>query len=150
MTAKEFLERIRKCDTQIDKLTAIKQRMRDRATVITTTISKDGVPGRSGNDRVGCAAVEVADLEHEIDRAVCRYARQMRKAIRLIEQLDNPDHIRLLVMRYIEYAPFDTIAREMGRSVQGIFYMHGRALEAFEQVMNRQKSEKLRKEKKDE
>lgn len=139
MTAKEFLERIRKCDTQIDKMTAIKQRMRERATVITTTISKDGVPGRSGNDKVGCAAVEVADLEREIDRAVCRYARQIRKTTRLIEQLDNPDHIRLLVMRYIEYAPFEQIAREMGRSVQGIFYMHGRALEAFEQIMNTQK-----------
>lgn len=137
MSAKDYLERIRKCDEQIDNLSAVKQRMRERATVITSSISKDGVPGRGGGDRIGCAAVEVADLEQEIDRAVCRYARQIRKAIRLIDQLDNPDHIRLLIMRYIEYAPFDTIAREMGRSVQGIFYMHGRALEAFEQVMNR-------------
>lgn len=136
--AKDFLERIRKCDTQIDNLTVVKQRVRDRATAITSRISRDRAPGAGTGDKVGRAAVEVADLEREIDQAVSRYARQIRTAVRLIGKLDNPDHIKLLTMRYIEYKSFDHIALEMKRSVQGIFYMHGRALEALEQIMNTQ------------
>lgn len=136
MTAKEHLERIRTHDAQLEMLTQIRQEIRDRATLVTSTPSQDGVPGRRRNDRISYAAIEMADLEKEIDRAVCRYARQMRKTIAMIDKLDNPDHIRLLTMRYIQHTPFEQIAQAMGRSVQGIFYMHGRALEAFEQVMN--------------
>lgn len=133
--AKAYLERIRKCDTQIDNLIAIKQRVRERATVITPSISLAGSQGSKRSDKVGSASVEVADLERELDKAVGRYARQIRKTARMIDQLENPDYIKLLTMRYMEYAPFDQIAKEMGRSVQGIFYMHGRALEALEKIM---------------
>lgn len=148
--AKAFLERIRKCDTQIDNLTALKKRVHERAVVITPSISQAGSRGSRRSDRVGNAAVEVADLERELDRAVCRYTQQIRQAIRMIDRMDNPDYIKLLTMRYIEYTPFDQIAEEMSRSVQGIFYMHGRALEAFEQVLNRAKMRKNQKGESDE
>ena len=142
MSAKECLERIRRCDTKLEMLAEIRQELRERATLVTPTVSQDGVPGRKRSDRISYAAIEMADLEREIDRAMCRYARQMRKTIAMIDKLDNPDHIRLLTMRYIQHTPFEQIAQAMGRSVQGIFYMHGRALEAFEQVMNRPDYEK--------
>jgi DNA-directed RNA polymerase specialized sigma subunit len=43
--------------------------------------------------------------------------------------------VKVLHKRYFEYKPWEQIACEMGYSYRNVCYIHGKALQAFEALM---------------
>lgn len=137
--AKVYLKRLHRYDALIKSKRAQRQRLYETATKITPNMSDDGGHGSGFSDKIGNAATKIADLDREIDKSICEYVDLLRAVTQIIERLEKPEHIRVLNMRYVECAPFKKIEEEMGMTERGVHHLHGRALQAFEKIMEDRK-----------
>ena len=141
--AQIYLERIKKLDVQIDAMEQEKLALRDLAYRVTPSMSGNGGSSGGNHDKIGSAAARIADKEAEIDQAVDRLIDMKAEAARLLDQLDKPEHYKVLHSRYILYKSFESIAVDMGYSYRNIHYLHGRALQAFGKVLEAQKPQEI-------
>ena len=65
---------------------------------------------------------EVSEIQKELDTLMS----SMREKIQAVNDDDARD---LLTKRYLEFKPWKTIAKDIGYSVQHIYYLHNKALE---------------------
>lgn len=142
--AQLYLERIKKLDVQIDAMEQEKQALRDLAYRVTPSMSGSGGASGGGNhDKIGSAAARIADKEAEIEEAIDRLIDMKDEATGLLKHLAKPEHFKVLHSRYILYKSFESIAVEMGYSYRNIHYLHGRALQAFEKVLEEYRIKRL-------
>ena len=82
----------------------------------------------------------LAEIEAEKARWVklkAKYERELRRRVDMIAKLDKPDHIEILMLRYVELRrdgsqlSFREISQRMHRSEERVFHIHGEALQAF-------------------
>lgn len=132
---KAYLQKIRLYDAHINNKLAEKRRLFEMATSITATLRDDVVSGTGAKDRVGDIASKLADIEMEIDRAVDAFVDKKREVQEHIDKLQNPDHVKLLYKRYVEYLSFEQIACDLNFSYRHTTRLHGRALQAIERVL---------------
>ncbi len=135
-----YLERIRRIDVEIEcKLEELKEL--DSAVKRITPVMKDtGAGGGSGNqDRMGDTIARIIDLRNEINSDVDKLVDIKREAARLMKRLARPEHYQLLHKRYVLYKSFEQIAAEMRYSYRNVCYVHGRALQAFDKVLEEHK-----------
>ena len=57
------------------------------------------------------------------------------EVLQMLSKVENPNYYRLLHSRYILYKKWEQIAYEMNYTYRGITKMHGKALLAFESVL---------------
>ena len=134
MTAQEkkaALRRYREAESEIDSLLLERERWQARALRITPCLS--GMPRAGGNGRaLESAAVQVASIEAEIDRAVAR-AQEDRARIRAaIDRVPDSRMRDVLRYRYLDGLIFETIADRMHYSLRQVYSLHGYALDALE------------------
>lgn len=135
-----YLEKIRWYDVQIDcKLEELK--VLDSAVKRITPIMKDtGAGGASGNqDRMGDTVAAIMDLRAEINRDVDKLVDMKREAARLMKKLGRPEYFQVLHKRYVLYKSFEQIAADMHFTYRNVCYVHGRALQAFDKVLEEHK-----------
>ena len=133
MRAKEHLRQINAMNKRIDNLRKEADMLRDYASSPRPTeYEKDMVQGSSIKDRTARAITKYMDVEQEIDVRTDKMVRSRHEIIREINQLKEPNHIELLMMRYVEGRTFEQIAREMGYSVRQVLRIHGSALQEFD------------------
>jgi hypothetical protein len=53
----------------------------------------------------------------------------------VIDAVEHPDQKNVLVKRYINYEKWEAIALEMGYTYRNVCYIHGRALQAVERLL---------------
>ena len=141
--AKDYLLQIRLLDAQIDCMLSSVQGLRDSLLRITPTLKQDVVTGSSAHDRMSATVAKIVDLENEINAKVDALVDRKAQVIRLLEKVRNPDYLKVLQMRYIEYASLEEIAVEMHYSYRWIKKLHGRALQVFRKIMDEEKKEIL-------
>lgn len=136
MNAKEYLQQIELYDTQIkNKLDEIAD-LRSMIMHITSTLRPDGgSPSGGVADRVGNTVAKIVDLEAEVNASVDRFVDLKREISKTIEQVENPDELRLLYLRYFKYMPWEEIALEMGYTYRNVCYMHSRALQSLNRIL---------------
>ena len=76
------------------------------------------------------------DLQNEINRDIDYLVDLKHEITAKLEKLENPDYYKVLHLRYIRNFTFEKIATEMNYSYRGVCYLHGRALNVFEKIMN--------------
>ena len=133
--AKSYLRKIELLDAHINNRISDKQALECLATKITATISPVSVSGSGNHDKIGDAVAKIVDLQEEINRKIDKFVNLKREVSELIEQIEDPDQVKVLHMRYFEYKPWEQIAIEMQYSYRNVCYIHGKALQAVQAVM---------------
>ena len=137
--AQAYLEKIRKLDVRIACLLEEKKQLEDMALRVTPSMSGCGGSSGGNHDKLGNAVCRITDKEKEIDRTVDELVDLKDEASTLLARLDNPAHLNVLHKRYFQYKSFESIAVEMGYTYRNIHYLHGRALQALEKVLEEHK-----------
>ena len=135
---KDYLLQIRLLDAQIDCMLSNVDGLRESLLRITPQLKQDVVTGGSSHDRMSSTIAKIVDLEKEINIKVDAYIDKKAQIIRMLEKVRNPDYLKVLQLRYIEYKTFDDIALEMHYSHCWICRLHGRALQTFAKIMNKE------------
>ena len=137
MNAKQYLKQITRLDNLIkSKLEQIEE-LRSLAEKVTVEakLVKSYNKNSYQSDKVGDIVVKIVDLNNEINEYIDRLIDLKAEAVRLIDSLEDPDYRLLLNLRYINGYTFERIAVEMNYCYRWITKLHGRALEAFNGVL---------------
>lgn len=133
---KAYLQKIKLYDTHINNKLAELSRLKEMATNITSTWKDDVVSGSGSKDRMGDTVSKIVDLEAEINRTIDEFVDKKNEICAIFERLQNPDHVAVLHKRYVEYLTWEQIACDMHMSYRNVCYIHGRALQAVESLLN--------------
>lgn len=110
MTAKEYLEQIKKLDCMIENKLHEKQSVRDMITNVSPNLS--GMPHATGvNDKIGNGVAKLIDLENEIDALIDKYIDKKNEINHVIEQLPANEY-NVLYKHYFEFKTYEQIAEE--------------------------------------
>lgn len=134
--AKETLQQIRRLDNLIACQLSEAARIEEMLTKITPVLTDDVSFGGGNHDRIGNGVARLVDLREKINRSIDEYADTKAEIMKAMRRMQNPDYVNVLYLRYFLYKTWEEIAAEMTYSYRGICYMHGRALQEFEKVMN--------------
>lgn len=132
MTAKEYLQQIRRDDVRINQLIAEIDKLKtDTIFLSGIDYSKDRI--QSSHDGGLTAAIEkYCDMERKLDKMIDVYVDRKNKIINEIHGLTKTEHIELLYLRYVSNKKFEEIACEMNYSYNRAIHLHGEALSAFD------------------
>jgi anaerobic ribonucleoside-triphosphate reductase len=136
MQAKEYLNRIGRCDAHINSKIAEVEALYAMVTRITPAMKQDVVSGGGSEDKMGNAVARIVDLKEEINREIDTYVDMKREASMLMDKLGNSLHYQVLHKRYILHETMERIAVEMGYTYRNVCYLHGRALQKFQDVLD--------------
>lgn len=133
MTAKEYLQQLERADAIIE------QKMKEQADL--EELSKCVRAIDYGKDRVSSSGtgdapfvnpvLKIVMLEQEINAEIDKYVDLKRKITGEIQSLQDPQFIKVLFKRYVEYKGFDKIAVELGCSERNVYTIYGQALKDF-------------------
>lgn len=137
--AKEYLERIKLCDVMINSKLEELSTLNAMVKRITPMMSGTGGAGGGSRDKLGDTIARIVDLQSEIDKDVDEFVNLKREASMLLKKVRKPEFFQVLHKRYILYESFEQIALEMKYSYRGVCYLHGRALQAFDKVLEERK-----------
>lgn len=139
MTAKQYLGRVHQLRRQCESLERRILLLRAKAEGLRgITYNKDKVQV-SPTNTIEEAVTELVNLESRYKELIIRYSEAITTRIEQIQGLDDPRHIEVLTLRYIEEEPrarngqlsFDDIADRMHYSTKHIRHLHGAALQTF-------------------
>lgn len=133
MTAKEYLQQLERADVIIE------QKMKEQADL--EELSKCVRAIDYGKDRVSSSGtgdapfvnpvLKIVMLEQEINAEIDKYVDLKRKITGEIQSLQDPQFIKVLFKRYVEYKGFDKIAIELKCSERNVYTIYGQALKDF-------------------
>lgn len=151
MGAKEYLEQIRLYDTNINHKLDDIERLNALVTKVTSTWKGDVVSGGGNQDKLGDAVARIVDLRNEVNQAIDDYVDKKREVCNVLDRLKNPDHIRVLRLRYfgiydekskeVHYPTWEEIACVMHMTYRNVCYIHGRALQTVGRLLRDGKCE---------
>ena len=137
--AQTYLERIKWLDALIDSKLEELSRLDSKVKRITPVMSTTGAGGSGNPDRHGDAIAKIIDLQNEINRDNDEFIDLRKEAGELLKRISQPEQYQVLHKRYVLYESFENIAVEMRYSYRHICNIHGRALQAFEKVLEEHK-----------
>lgn len=140
MTAKDYLQSIKKADMVVSALMRERDQLGDMRYRITQTLKPVMVSGGGAQGGFTDASDKMVDLENEIARKIAAYVDLKREAGVLLRLLENPQHYSVLHQHYVMYESFERIAVDMGYTYRNVCYLHGRALQAFQRVLDARES----------
>lgn len=135
MTAKEWLNRARTIDQELQALNEAHEVMVTQLTKATQTLTGDTVQSTKDPhafDRLG-------DLAMEIQKATKACHRIKAETLAAIMKLDNTIYRRLLIMRYINGHTFEEISCAIHYSYKQTCRLHGRALIEISEVLKNER-----------
>lgn len=135
-SAKNYLQKIKLYDVQINSKVEELDKLRAITTKITPALSGDVVSGSRSQDKLGDAVARIVDLEEDINRRIDALIELKRSAMELLDKLQNPNHFEILNKRYFQFKSLEQISVDMGYSYRNICYIHGKALQAMTAIMN--------------
>lgn len=136
MTAKEYLQQIRKIDLLIQNKLEQAQELRSKLEVKGINFESDGSTSATRNvTKMNDLIVSVVTLEEEINQQIDLLINKKREVMEVIDSLDNADEISLLYKRYFNYMSWEEIAVDMKFSYKHIHRIHGNALKSVQAKM---------------
>lgn len=138
MNAKEYLKRVEEADTMIDEMLKERDQLRGMTTRITQQLKPVIVTGGGMQGGFTNASDKIIDLERRIDSEIDRFVDLKAEALELLAKVceKNTKHYQVLHRHYILYESFEQIAVDMGYVYRNVCYLHGRALQTFQKVLD--------------
>lgn len=128
MTIKEWLNRGRLLDLQINKLLAERDRTFDLAIKVTGSIQEDKVQTSKKNTSE-MRFVKYTSYTDKIDKRVDELVEIKQEILSAINEVEDPTLRTLLQLRYINFETWEQIAIDMHYSYMQVCRLHGKALE---------------------
>lgn len=135
MSAKEYLQGIKKLDSLINSLTEEYETMRSLALKVTASNDGERVQNSGNQDKLGNMVIKLIEQQEKINRNIDKYINMRANIHEVLSLLDNGDHIRLLYKRYFEYKSWEVIAYEMHYTYRWVTKMHGKALIELDKIL---------------
>lgn len=136
--AKKYLNRIRLYDARIENGLQELSDLEEMVTRITPVLKQDVVSSSSSQDKLGDTVAKIADLRVKINQDVDAFVDLKREALAKLAKVEKPEYYDILHKRYVEYQSLEQIAVSMNYTYRWIRRLHGRALQAFEKVMEKE------------
>lgn len=134
--AKKYLQQIRLYDSRISTKLEELQHTKEMVLRITPTLKEDVVSGGGGTqDQLAEAVARIVDLEAEINHDIDRYVNAKQEISAALEKLSDPDQLQVLHKRYVQYMTWEQIACDMNMSYRNVCYIHGKGLQAVNQIL---------------
>lgn len=127
MTAKEYLQQIRKADRTIENKLSEISSLRVLAESVTSSWKEDVVQSSGSGDKLGDTVNRIIDLERELNADIDRLIDLKREVMKVIDQIEEP-YCDILYKRYFRYMRWEEIALEMHYTYQWVCVLHGKAL----------------------
>ena len=135
VTPKRYLEQIQVLEAKIDLKRDQIIEERTRAQSCTTAMS-ERVQTSPCSDSLANIITRICDFEKDMANMVNELIDLKQDSISKIDKMNNPDYVRILMLRYFKGYSLMQIANEMNYSYSHIKRKHGWALEEFKRYMN--------------
>lgn len=137
--SKKYLQQIRLYDSHISTKLEELQHLKEMVAKITPTLKDDVVSGGGSQDKLADAVAKIVDLEAEVDRDIDRYVDAKREVSGTLDRLTDPDQVKVLHMRYVQHKTWEQIACDMSMTYRNVCYIHGKGLQAVNEIMKGEK-----------
>jgi hypothetical protein len=134
MTAKEYLNQACYSDQQINNKLEQIESLRDMATRATSTIPDVPPSGTRNFHSMESIIVKMVDLEHEINSDLGELVAIKHEIFRVIKLIDSKEQQTLLEKRFLCFGTWEQIAVAMGCSIQNVYKLRDKAVEAVENL----------------
>lgn len=132
MTAKQYLNRARRIDKEIDALLRLVQTTRESLESVTQNYDSDGATGTKNPHKFD----RLVELESLVDSKVDELIALKTDILDTISKLkDNRQRI-LLTKYYLQMLTWEQVAVDMDYSFQHTMRMHGYALREIDRIIN--------------
>lgn len=139
MTAKEFLQQIRKMDKLIENKLAEVQQWKDIATNTSPNMTGERVQSSGNPHKMSDAIGRYIDLEREINQDIAKLVDAKKDVISVIEQL-NATEYDVIHKIYVQYLTFDEVAYACKHSRSWATTIHGMALKHIQELLDKRKT----------
>lgn len=133
--AKEYLLKIQKLDERVDNLNADISMLEDMLYKITPTLKPDVVTSSGSQDKLANLMADHVDKMRKRDEAWDAYVDYKMQAWQYLLKVKKPEYKKVLEMRYFKYKTLREISDELPMEYRNLRRLHGRALQAYEKVM---------------
>jgi DNA-directed RNA polymerase specialized sigma subunit len=133
MTAKEWLKRGWKLDREITALLRTKEETRERLMSITAGYAGEPVQGTRDPHRYD----RLAELDDMIDQRIDQLVQIKAEITDAIARVQDSRYRTLLTERYLRYRTWEQIAVDMNYTWRRVMQLHGEALLAMEDVLQK-------------
>lgn len=137
--AKAYLKRVKLYDTHINNKMEELDRLNAMVRKITQTLRDDAGGGSRSQDKIGDAVARIIDLKREINRDIDGFVDMKREIKVIVDKVDDANQLSVIYKRYFLYETFEQIACEMNMTFRNVCYIHGKALEAVEILLKKEK-----------
>ncbi len=143
VNAKQYLNQIKRLDTQINNKQIELEQLRVMSKSITgIDYSSDKVQSTGSKDKLGDIVAKFVDKQNEINKLIDKFVDVKQEAINVIEQVSDVDEYNILHKRYVQYMTFDAIATSIIKkngermTYQWVCELHKRALIKVQQILD--------------
>lgn len=139
MKAQDELQKILLDDAKINSKLEELARLKALATKVTAVMDSEVVSRTRNPDTMGDTVSRIIEAQDEINRLIDSYVDRKAYFSKIIDGLNNPMQIRVLYGHYFFGKSFQQIADEIGYTRRNICYIHGDALLAVENALQKEK-----------
>lgn len=132
MTAKQYLNRVRRIDKEIEALLRLVQRTRESLETVTQNYEADGAQSTKNPHKYD----RLVELESLVDEKIDQQIALKAEILNTIMQLDDRRQRLVLMEYYIEMKTFEQVAVDIHYSWRQIMNIHGHALKEVERCLN--------------
>ena len=131
MTAKQYLNRVRRIDKEIEALLRLVQRTRESLETTTQNYEADGAQSTKNPHKYD----RLVELESLVDAKIDEQISMKAEILATIMQLHDRRQRLVLMEYYVEMKTFEEIAVDIHYSWKQTHRIHARALKAIEEVL---------------
>ena len=132
MTAKQYLNRVRRIDKEIEALLRLVQRTRESLETVTQNYDSDGAQSTKNPHKYD----RLVELESLVDEKIDQQIALKAEILNTIMQLEDRRQRLFLMEYYVEMKTWEQVAVDMNYSYMHITRIHGYALKAIQEVLN--------------
>lgn len=132
MTAKQYLNRVRRIDKEIEVLLRQVQRTRERLESVTQNYNGDSLTGSRDPHKYD----RLVELESLVDQKIDEQIALKAEILKTITQLSDRRQRLVLMEYYVEMKTFEQVAVDLHYSWRQIMNIHGHALKEVERCLN--------------
>ena len=134
-SVKAFLQSYRKSEYKLRMYENAIADIRERATRINAVLYPDRIQAGYNSDRIGDAAVMIADTEERMKEEVSKAQSNLDQIAAVIMRVPDEQLQCILLARYVRFRTWEQIADEMCYSVRNIFVLSRKALQEVENLL---------------
>ncbi len=136
MEAKAFLQQVRRLDYEIENKLIERAQWLDLGRRVSPSYSGAGGKGSGGRGGLERAAVQLGDLDRELDKLVDKLIRKKQRISSTLSKLPNAQEYEVLHLRYIQYLSLMEIADRWRVPYTNVTTIHGRALRNLQRILD--------------